>query len=449
MPVMGPDRKSLYFVRSLSPTNTGGKDAGQDVWMSTLQADNTWSKPANLGVPINNESNNAVCGVSPDGNTLYLTNVYGKRRMEPGVSYTKRTGANSTWGPPVALEIAELNIQRGYLGGYMCADEKTLFLTMKSDDAVGREDIYVCLKQADGKWSKPKSLGKTINTVGFEISPFWSEVDSTLYFASNGHEGYGDADIFRSRPINGDFTQWTKPENLGAQVNGDGFDAYLSLAHDSTAFFAKENPEVRYADLYTVLLRDPARKKREDSLMNALGRAEALRKANLDKNNNGVDDRVEGTDKDDRSPDDIYRALNSKRRVLNSDFESILFDFGKSSLRKEGKQILDKAVSYLKGHPLHAIELIGNTDSVDSEIVNLILSDKRSYACKEYLIRKGISRNRILSHGFGKQIYVAENTSATGRQKNRRAELNLLLEPEEFKEYYRQKDIDLPGMDKK
>ena len=433
MPMLSPDRKTLYFVRSLSPANTGGKEAGQDVWYSVQQTDGTWSRPFNLGVPINNDANNAVCGISQDGNTLYLTNVYlHKNKMEPGISFTKRDPAGSTWSAPVALDIQELNIQRGYLGGYMCPDEKTLFLTMKSDDAVGREDIYISLKQDDGKWSKPQSLGKSINTVGFEISPFYVASDSMLYFASNGHGGAGDADIFRSKRQGDSWTSWSKPENMGPQVNGDGFDAYLTIPYDSTAFFVKENPEVRYADIYTVILRDPAKKAKEDSLNAAIAKASKKKGAG-----EGSDKKAKkGTDDDDRDPAEIMRELMTRNRLINNEFESILFDFGSSKLRPESKRILDKAAKYMKDHPTQGIELIGHTDSVDSDMVNQILSDKRSYAAKEYLMRKGISRNRILTHGFGKQIYVAENASIRGRQQNRRAEMNVLIDPEEFRAQY-------------
>jgi hypothetical protein len=84
---------------------------------------------------------------------------------------------------------------------------------MKSDAAIGREDIYITFKDQDGEWSKPLNLGNTINTVGFEISPFYMEEDSMLYFASNGHEGSGDADIFRSKRLDASWTKWTKPPN--------------------------------------------------------------------------------------------------------------------------------------------------------------------------------------------------------------------------------------------
>lgn len=454
MPILSPDRQKLYFVRSLSPANTGGKDAGQDVWVSTLGADGKWGRATNLGMPINNEANNAICGISADGNTIYLTNIYErKKRMEPGISMSKK-GADGAWSVPVPLKITDFVIQRGYLGAFMAADERTLLLTMKSDDAVGREDLYVSFKQPDNTFSKPFNLGKTINTVGFEISPVYDVKDSTLYFASNGHEGYGDADIFRTKRQDLSWTKWSKPENMGPQTNSDGFDAYLMPAYDSLAYFVKEDPEVRFADIYLVKLEDPAvSKARRDSAL--LAKQNAAKGKGKKKNGEGGEedpDELEKqkkylTDKDPRSPEEIYRDLSNRNRQAHGDFESILFDFGKATLRPEGKKILAKAVKYLKDNPAVGIELVGHTDSVGSDFGNQILSDKRSYAAKEYLLKNGISRNRILNHGFGKQIHVDANTTDAGRQQNRRCELNLLLTKAQFdafREQYQKKEVKLP-----
>jgi outer membrane protein OmpA-like peptidoglycan-associated protein len=331
----------------------------------------------------------------------------------------------------------------------MCPDEKTLLLTMKSDEAVGREDIYISHKGADGVFSKPATLGKVINTVGFEISPFYTAKDSTLYFASNGHEGYGDADIFRSKRLDETWTKWSKPENMGPQTNSDGFDAYLAPAHDSLAFFVKEDPEVRYADIYIVKLEDPlVSKARKDSALRAkLNKNKNKKKKSAEEEDEEEVKKKFGTDKDPRTPEEIYKDLATRNRLQNKDFESILFDFGKSTLRPEGKKVLDKAIKFLKDNPTVGIELVGHTDSVAGDLLNQILSDKRSYAAKEYLLKHRISRNRILNHGFGKQIYVDANETEAGRQSNRRCELNLLMSKEEFvayKERFKNNSVVIP-----
>jgi outer membrane protein OmpA-like peptidoglycan-associated protein len=234
---------------------------------------------------------------------------------------------------------------------------------------------------------------------------------------------------------------------MGPQTNSDGFDAYLSITPDSSVFFVKEDPEVRYADVWTVKLIDPLLSKaRKDSALRAQldkdkDKGKGGKTKGKKKNGNGDDDDDEEakkkylTDKDPRTPEEIYRELNSRNRLQNKDFESILFDFGKFAIRPEGKKVLEKAIKFLKQNPTVGIELVGHTDSVSGDLVNQILSDRRSFEAKQYLMRQGISRNRILNHGFGKQIFANENETETGRQRNRRCELNLLMSKEEFEAY--------------
>ena len=69
---------------------------------------------------------------------------------------------------------------------------------------------------ADAKWGKPENLGEPVNTEGWEGFVFIAPDGQTLYFGSNGHPGYGGADIFRSYLRDG---KWSEPENLGQKVN--------------------------------------------------------------------------------------------------------------------------------------------------------------------------------------------------------------------------------------
>lgn len=421
MPITSHDGKTLYFVRSLSPKNTGGKDAGQDVWMCERLTDTTWSRPINLGLPINNNENNAICGVSANGRTIYLTNIYYKKKMEPGISYSTKLD-NGTWMQPIALKIPDMNVQRGYLGAYMCKSEKLLFLSYKGDNAIGREDLYVTEKKDDGTWTKPINLGNVVNSVGFELSPFYNEEDSTLYFASNGHEGLGDADIFKSKRLDGNsWTKWSKPQNLGTFFNGDGFDAYFYYnSADSTIYFSKEDPENNYTDIHFTHLRN---------LTEALRRIEEKKKPKIDSslaaNNTGLAATLAKEADEQRKAEE---ELNKRERIQIQDFDNVLFDFAKHDLRPEARKRLDKLYNFMVKNPSVGVEIIGHADSIDTELVNLILSVKRSEECKNYLINKGISKRRILTHGFGKQLPVATNRTEEGRQQNRRAEINILVD---------------------
>jgi hypothetical protein len=118
----------------------------------------------------------------------------------------------------------------------------------------GSEDLFVSLKK-DGAWGTTKNLGKTINTSGYEISPYLSVDEKTLFFSSNGIQGFGDADIYFSKRIDDTWENWTTAKNLGKEVNTSGFDAYFTINPDlkSALFCSGENTESS-SDIYTILL---------------------------------------------------------------------------------------------------------------------------------------------------------------------------------------------------
>ncbi|MBL7934651.1 MAG: OmpA family protein, partial [Bacteroidia bacterium] len=95
----------------------------------------------------------------------------------------------------------------------------------------GGLDIYQSTKGADGEWGAPENLGNIINTPFDEDAPFLSADGQTLYFASKGHPGYGNYDIYKSKLING---QWSVPENLNTPVNSSGDDIFLVHTVDET-----------------------------------------------------------------------------------------------------------------------------------------------------------------------------------------------------------------------
>ena len=84
-------------------------------------------------------------------------------------------------------------------------------------------------------------MGEQINTEGYEISPFLSDDKQALFFASNGHPGYGNTDVFVSYRQDSSWTNWSNPENLGDGINSAGFDAYLTVSGDSQVFFVSNS----------------------------------------------------------------------------------------------------------------------------------------------------------------------------------------------------------------
>lgn len=111
-----------------------------------------------------------------------------------------------------------------------------------------------------------------------------------------------------------------------------------------------------------------------------------------------------------------------KRIVLRN----IFFDFDKYSLRPESQAELQRLIELLNEMPKLKIEISGHTDSYGSAEYNQRLSENRSKSVVEYLIKHGISENRLTYKGYGLTQPIATNTTDEGRQLNRRTEFKIL-----------------------
>jgi outer membrane protein OmpA-like peptidoglycan-associated protein len=123
---------------------------------------------------------------------------------------------------------------------------------------------------------------------------------------------------------------------------------------------------------------------------------------------------------------DLQGKMTERGIVLT--MGDVLFSFGKADLSSGAVRNLDKLTGFLEKHPDRNVLVEGHTDSIGSDEFNLALSQKRADAVKEAMVGKGVSPDRIVTKGYGKQFPVAGNDTESGRQMNRRVEVVILNE---------------------
>ncbi len=121
------------------------------------------------------------------------------------------------------------------------------------------------------------------------------------------------------------------------------------------------------------------------------------------------------------------KAKQTERGIVLT-LGDILFGTGKDVLMPGAVNTIDKLVKFLEKYQNRNVIIEGHTDSVGSETYNLGLSQRRADTVRAALISKGISENRITAKGYGESRPVASNTTAAGRQQNRRVEIVILGE---------------------
>lgn len=250
IPIFSKDSSMLYFVRTMDPSNQGGEQ-DQDIWFSTKDENGNYTDCQRLK-DVNNKFNNAVVGLSTNGERMYLFNAYdGKKDQDKGIAVA--TGRGSSWATPEKLEINGLSITGDFYGFHVNGKEDVIIISYNGPGSLGEEDLYVSLK-AGNSWSVPMHMGNAINSTGFEISPFLNASQDTLFFSSNGMGGEGDADIFFSVK-QGLWNQWSKPVNLGSLINSPKFDAYFSYS-GSQAYWSSNRDSER-SEIYMVHIFNP------------------------------------------------------------------------------------------------------------------------------------------------------------------------------------------------
>jgi outer membrane protein OmpA-like peptidoglycan-associated protein len=120
----------------------------------------------------------------------------------------------------------------------------------------------------------------------------------------------------------------------------------------------------------------------------------------------------------------VKSTAEGLRVTLNS---LVLFDTGKAELKASSKSELGQVVQLLQAYPTNLLRISGYTDSVGAGPYNQTLSEQRAQSVADYLQADGgISKSRLRVVGWGKRRPVATNSTAEGRQQNRRVEIDIL-----------------------
>ncbi|PWJ42514.1 OmpA family protein [Sediminitomix flava] len=248
------DGNHIYFLRRNHPLNTGGVTDKGDIWESYKDPDTgLWGSSSKLPEPINTRGINILSGVSEkDGErALLLGNHYGKLNSHEGFSIAKNV--DDKWEEPLPIKIKDYYNYAEHANFFMSFDQQILIMSIETDFSKGKSDLYVSFRTKKG-WSKPKNLGREINSKEEEITPFLLADNKTLFFSSDGHEGLGGKDIFVSYRLDDKWGRWTKPKNLGDIINSELDESDFSMSLDKEQMLFTRSEEQEKGDLFEARL---------------------------------------------------------------------------------------------------------------------------------------------------------------------------------------------------
>ena len=194
---------------------------------------------------VNSKMHEATFAVTKDRQTLYFTRN-SKQRTDTKVSNLKIYRAdwvNGQWKNSTALPFNSDDFSTEHPA--LSPDGTKLYFASDREGGFGSFDLYSVIIGEDGFYGNPVNLGKEINTDKKEQFPF-IDPEGSLYFASNGHPGFGLLDVFIAKGSNENFE---KPDNLGLPVNGGYDDFSLWLDTDlKSGYFSSNRPSGKGGD---------------------------------------------------------------------------------------------------------------------------------------------------------------------------------------------------------
>lgn len=397
-----------------------------DVWFSRKNERGEWLKPEPVEGELNTEMDEGIISFSPDGSTMYLTKARRSPTSNTGVEIYTSQRSDAKWSTPVKLDITADTLS-SYGHPAVSPDGQWLYFTSDMPGGMGGRDLWrINLKERSGSL---ENLGEFINTPGDDMFPY-CRTDSILYFASDGHPGFGGLDLFKATltPSGG----W-RVENMGQPVNSAADDFGITFGPGESGFFSSNRGDARgYDHIYSFELPDLrinisgyVLDKDEEPVPYAI-----IRIVGNDGSNRKEVARNDGTFSFPLNRGVKYVMLAGAKGYLNArqefraddaeedaeyfvDFilasinkpvviDNIFYDFDKATLRPESKTALDEMVQTMNDNPNVTIEMASHTDRKGSEEYNIKLSQRRAQSVIDYLVEAGISPDRMQAMGYGK-----------------------------------------------
>ena len=421
---------------------------------------------------------------SADGNRLFYTRkaMEGTIVLESRILYSEFKGGE--WTAPMELPVINGDFQSKMPSFGELLGKEALFFVSDMPGGQGGFDIYYSLINDDGSLELPVNLGKNVNTVDDEITPYFT--DGKLYFSSNGYPSLGGFDIFVTR-WNG--LEWSLPENLGKGFNSSTDDIGLTISSDGRSGFllsnrpyegkkklASEtccdhafrvsardlviqlivevfdekgelnNAVVQLADVSKVKPLAPESKSNfsgntfnflldPDRSYQAIVTREGYDPVKIPFNTAGIFDDFTITKKAvlvKAAPEYEIIKINQPIRLNN-----IYYDYDDYKILPDAEADLEKLLDLMNQYPEMVIELSSHTDSRATDKYNIKLSQNRAESAKKWLTQNGVEVKRIVAVGYGETRILnkcKDNVDCTEDEHrlNRRTEFKILKGPQEI-----------------
>jgi outer membrane protein OmpA-like peptidoglycan-associated protein/tetratricopeptide (TPR) repeat protein len=425
-----PDGNTLYVYRG---------DKGGDLLESNFEK-GRWSKPQKLPRALRSRGTQETSIVfTSDGNRVYFVSDrpggFGGRDI-----WTSGRNEKGRWSDPVNLG-STVNTEYDEESLFLASDDMTLFFSSQGHNSMGGFDIFRTVFR-NGRWTRPENLGYPVNSPADDLFFVLGSDDKTAWFSTMRKDNYGGSDIYQIT-----FLGPEKP--LVLPVANDLIAAAIRPPRINMMESEMEIITVPMTILRGRILDD----KTEEPVDAVIELYDNETEALLAEFNSGIEtgeyvislpggknyaiavqaeDYLFHSENMNISETEVNREIINDIRLKKVEvgesivLRNIFFDTGAAELRPESYAELGILYKLMIDNPSLKIEISGHTDNVGSANLNQRLSERRARSVVDFLIERGIDKERLTYKGYGFEKPIASNETAAGRQMNRRTEFEII-----------------------
>ncbi len=414
-PVPSPSNEDkIYFSSNRSDTEGGLRNIDglrdeqygnycADMYAGIV-ADGEWKETKAIGNLLNSPRHDILKDISANGKVLYFFKGFTQTKGELFVDTFKVNPEERPIEQPKF--ITPMYANEGDVYFHLFTDTFLIFASQRLG-GFGGYDLYVSEFQ-NNEWSNPKNLGPNINTPYDEICPYLSYDGRTLYFSSNNEKSVGGFDVFKCR-FNNNNVDWQRAENVGFPINSAGDDIYFRLTRDGYKAFLSSNRKEGFGgyDIYNVLF-------------NALQEEQSERSKPI------VFTQIPPFDSTNQVKQ--LEKSSAANTISFYEFSPFYYDNEDNVLGQNTIRQLNKLVKLSKEIPQATFDFTCHSDETGPSGIDLYFCIKRAEKIQEYLLKQGVSINRIQINSCGSNYPIAENynngkPNISGQKMNRRIDL--------------------------
>ncbi len=434
-PMLSGDQFDQLYFTSTRNDATGDELSGitgtknGDIFVSQKDDKGKWSKPEVVNGGLNTEADEGASCLSPDQREMYLTQCVTDPSYPRYAQIVKSNRSDAAWGKASSVELTKDTLSC-FAHPAVSPDGQWLYFVSDMPGGKGGLDIWRVRITSAG-YGGVENLGEPINTPGNEMFPTFRP-NGDLYFSSDGHPGMGGLDIFIAYPSK---TGRYVLEHPGYPLNSQGDDFGMTFEGvKNRGFFSSNRNDGRGWDHIYSFVNPEIVQSVKGWVYEQEGYelpAAQVYMIGSDGTNLKLGVKSDGSFEKELTPGVEYMFLATCKGFLNHKEElkvvpmndsheyvlqfplasitapvlidNIFYDFNKATLRPESQTALDELVKLLNENPNVTIELSSHCDYKGSSAYNKLLAQRRAESVVNYLVDKGIARDRLSPVGYGKE----------------------------------------------